>query len=154
MGRTKALNERHELIASIRSCGISYALVDHRPSVGRLDGEAILEVTACIDAISGSRSVPIGSLIKVSLCHAQSYFSDKREDEASLPMLAVNLRKGSCSALIYLPSDVFWGLRTTLYEGHLSQLTLSYGPVRYGSADLISFEFSADQHTSSFPGAL
>lgn len=143
MARKEGTADRNELVVSIASCTMSYSLVDHRPSVPRVDDEAILELTGQIDAITGRLGVPVGSKVSVLLCSARSYPRKKSGAEEGLPAFTISLRKGTCSALFYLPSDVFWGLRPLLLEGQLCQLTLTYGPVRYGSADVISVDFSS-----------
>lgn len=122
---------------------MSYSLVDHRPSVPRVDDEAILNLSGQIDAISGSRSVQVGSGIDVSLCCSKSYPRDERELDAALPMFSITLKKGVCSALFYLPSEVFWGLRPMLFDGQLTSLTVTFGPIRYGSAEVVSIDFGS-----------
>jgi hypothetical protein len=57
-------------------------------------------------------------------------------------MLTVNLRKGGCSLMAYIPADAFWALPAMISSGAVTHVEARFGKSHYGSADLLSLYFA------------
>lgn len=132
--------ERYELVASIQASTISYSISDHRPSLQRVDDEALLDVSSRIVAI-GTKHATVGSPLKIGLICSNSYGGDGLLANNEAPMFSLTFQREYCTAQAYLPGEVFWGLRPLLYDGQLEIVKLTYGKPRYGSADLVTIAF-------------
>lgn len=135
--------EHTELVAAILGCNVSYTVSDYRLSPRRVDDEALIQLTTIIRSIGKDHQSLLGASLDITLVSSMSYYFDNCDEGGSDTSFQITLKKGHCSTLLYLPKTVFWGLLPQLTQGGLNVALLTYGPVRYGSADLISLSLMA-----------
>ena len=129
-----------ELTAKIESYCRTYYLAQHSGEGRRLEDEAQLEITATIIDISKRHRRFLCAPIEINLLTARSFDrSDEPTKSAEAVFLCqINLRKGSCSCLAYLPADAFWALPDMHRSGAVTHIQIAFEPTRHGSGALQS----------------
>ena len=128
-----------ELVAAIERTTPSYYISEHERWV---DDEAILNITARIEAIGKKHKHLIGSTLDLSLTCSRRFDRDEGETTGGRPWLhGLRLTKDGCFAGASLHADVFWALRSMITAGQINHVNLRYQNPRYGSAALLSIAF-------------
>ena len=146
MPRKPARPEPVTLIAKIETVEQTYYIseyADHKPSVS---DEAIIDIVGRIEQISPSQKQHGGREIEISLVRARSFERGEENSPSDRPfMLVVNLRKGGCSLMAYLPSDAFWALPPMIASGSITHIEARFEPPHRGSGNLLSLYFAPAQ---------
>ncbi len=79
----------------------------------------------------------------MTLLCARSFAKDEATPTGNKSVLfSLNLRKGACSLLAYLPSDAFWALPGMISSKAVTHIGVRFSKPYRGSADLVALHFT------------
>jgi hypothetical protein len=105
--------------------------------------EAIIDFLAEIVAITPKMPAHVGQEITCSLMCSRTYRRSDTSFTLGRPLLLyVRLSRDARLFSAYLPSDVFWALRTDLKCGRLKNVEVWFDKPRHGAGELKSLYFS------------
>jgi len=131
------------LVAAIEGMESTYYISELRGEVRHVDDEAILDIVGRIERHDRRRSQYLGQRIEISLVCARSFGAEASTTPTGRPFLmSVQLRKGACSLMAYLPADAFWSLPAMISSGAVTHVEARFDKPRYGSGDLQSLYFA------------
>lgn len=139
------------LIAKIEAVEQSYYISENAGHERPVGDEAILDIVGRIEQISPRLKQHLDRQIDISLVCERSFSRDERTPTTNNPFLMlVNLRKGGCSLMAYLPADAFWALPQMIATG-ATHVDVRFEPPHHGSATLLSLYFASAQRLADMP---
>ncbi|CAM3144042.1 MULTISPECIES: hypothetical protein [Sphingomonas] len=135
--------DKFELTASIERVEQSYYISQHRDIERPVSDEAMLEMTGQITVIDPAYRQHRDRSIEMTLLCARSFAKDEATPTGNKSVLfSLNLRKGACSLLAYLPSDAFWALPGMISSKAVTHIGVRFSKPYRGSADLVALHFT------------
>jgi len=130
------------LVAKIVSMQRDYYISENRSHEHPVGDEACIDIVGRIEQISPTLKQHLGREIDMSLMCARSFERDERTPPSDKPfLLMINLRKGGCSLMAYLPTDPFWALPAMVTSGAITHIEARFEPPSRGSGLLLSLHF-------------
>jgi hypothetical protein len=152
MAKRKIVPEVFELTAAIERLEQSYYISENREAAERVGDEAIIELVGTIIAINPAYKQHIGREIEMTIVRARSFNDHGPTPTADKPFLvSLNLRKGSCSLMAYLPGDAFWALPDMIASKAITHVMAGFGKPIRGSAELLSLYFAPLSKIQALP---
>ena len=140
--RKQPLPDPEYLVASIENIEETYYVSQERERGRYLDDEAIIEVIGKIEKISPRHKRFIGNRIEMSFVCSRRFGSDHAQSESGPALFSMNLRKGGCSFMAYLPADAFWALPAIITSKAITCVETTFAHTRYRSGELLSVYFA------------
>jgi hypothetical protein len=132
------------LIAKIEGVQRAYSISENGGDLTRVDDEAVLDIVGRIEDISRPRRRYIGERIEMSFICSRSFArSEPTRPTDKTFLLSVELRKGRCSLMAYLPADAFWALPSMISSGGVTHIEARFDRPHYGTGDLLSVHFAS-----------
>lgn len=131
------------LVATVSSISRSYFISDYRSDDIGVDDEAITSVQGQILSISKRHRKHVGEHVDISLCCARRFDGTEGSGLGKPFLVGANLRKNQRSLMAYLPADAYRNL-PELIASHVDFcIAVSFEPIRWGSATLLSLWFGS-----------
>ena len=144
MARRKQPVEEYALTATIGRIEQSYYISENREAERPVGDEAMIEMFGNIVTISPAHKQHAGREIEMSILRARSFADHDPTPTTDKPfMVTVNLRKGGCSLMAYIPADAFWALPGMISSGAVTHVEARFGKSHHGSAELLSLYFAS-----------
>lgn len=143
MPRRKAPQpEPCSLVAIIEAVEQTYYISEHGDPA-RASDEALIEIIARIEQITPRLKQHLHRQIEITLACARFFSREDRTPPTDHPfLLPIQLRKGRCSFMAYLPGDPFWALRPMITSGAITHIEALFAQPHRGSGDLQGIHFA------------
>ena len=145
--KSKAKHNSNELLIEIEAFEQSYHITDHHAEIGRVDDEAIIDLSGMIVRSSDRKRQLAGQPAQVSLVCAQSYHTHPEREQPDVPMLmTASLVKEIFQIMAYLPPKPFWALPEAITTGRVTHVLADYQVGRGRDSTLHALYFASHKN--------